>query len=87
MRSFNFFLLLEAAAPLTAGTKTTDNAYGINAGNNNSGMSTPEIIPYKEVAAIAVIPDIESARKKIIGSKNQVNVPNNRLPDEGNAIF
>ena len=58
----------------------------MNAGNNNNGMSTPEIIPYNEVAAIAVMPDIESARKKIIGSRNQVNVPNNRLPDEGNAI-
>ena len=64
--------MLDAAAPLTAGTRTTESAYGMNAGKSKRGTRTPEIIPYNEVAATAVIPDMDNARKKMIGSRNHV---------------
>ncbi|MCY1460135.1 hypothetical protein D9M71_776680 [compost metagenome] len=65
---------------------TIDKAVDTNAGNNSNGTKTPEMTPYKIVAAEAVKPATVKAFKKIIGSKNQVKEPKSLLPAEGRAI-
>ena len=80
------FRLPLAKPSLTAGISTIERAAGINAGNKSNGICTPEIIPYSAVADATVNPVEVNAFKKTIGSKNQVNDPNNLLPCDGSAI-
>ena len=64
MRSCRSGICWRATASLTAGIRTIESAADTKAGNNNSGTSTPEITPYKIVAAEAVNPAIVKAFKK-----------------------
>lgn len=53
-----------ATASLTAGISTMDKAVDTKAGNNSKGTKTPEMTPYKIVAAEAVKPATVKAFKR-----------------------
>ncbi|UZM98511.1 hypothetical protein OL548_28685 [Lysinibacillus sp. MHQ-1] len=53
-----------ATASLTAGIRTIDKAVDTKAGNSSSGTKTPEMTPYRMVAADAVKPATVKAFKK-----------------------
>lgn len=64
IRSCKSALCWRATASLTAGIRTMESAVDTKAGNSSKGTKTPEMTPYKMVAAEAVNPAIVNAFKK-----------------------